>query len=1117
MKSRRSPIEWGVSSLTLGPAASHPPILSPSSTAGRGGAVLDRFFRIGGDDTAVTPTEAHLAWDMRALYVLFRCTEPNSRYRPPYRGPYHGQDYLPLNVPADMVVLHLRPSWADDTPFFMVTVHSSGDASALRFAAHPYESQPPEALAGCETSFLREDGAWLVRMAVPWSVVGQPVAPFGLNLFRFRGQSSEILSPVALDSRSYPAPDLFMEVTLGGEPGAHVLAGALVTLPSGARRWQRAGRLAPLERDELEAIWKLQQSLAQATVPETLAERLHVVQRWLDLMVLEGFNFRPNSGGGWVPRRGEHLPHEARSKINRALRSGDVPAACTVLDALLAQLNRVSRRWFADGSPGNLRTEEWTALDAVEDISVGEREVRLYARAGERRVVLNLSCPVGGGLRVHADQRGFFNPESSDALCVDRTPDGWQLSSPGLSVTIQRDPLLIVVRDASGRERLRLPRGGLALRFASDGSVLAFDMHLPLTPDEAVYGFGERFDTLDQRGRVVTLWDLAANEGTMFGPRNQSYKPIPLLHSTRGYTMFLNTSYRVRADVGHDSPERLRLSAHGPVLDLYLWVVPPLHALEAYTTLTGKPILPPRWAFEPWIGGQHRRWQFFDPAGRDAVEQMLEVAEHYAELDVPHTVFYTEGGACEDPRLHTVLAAKGLRLLAWRNSAIPLSEQRDLLPDVTDQDLPALRRGDGTVFTSANGGAYVDFRHPGAVELLRAFWAQRLDLGVAGSMVDFGDEVPEDATFYDGRGGDEMHNAYARDYHHTFHTIFSERRGNDHILFARGAAAGSQRWLCQFAGDHPASLAGLSSSLRGGLTLCASGFSTWGSDAAGHAGWPDLETYVRWLQFACFSPLMRYHGNAPLEPWYHGEEAIRLYKRYVWLRHNLMDYLYSASVTAHRSGWPMMRALPLAFPDEAHLSTCDDAYLLGSDLLVAPVHRAGEERMVPFPAGRWTHLWNGRVTAGPTVQEVAGPLEEIPVYLRAGAMLPVHLNSALRWGESMSCDRVAALVVTPPAEAAVAQCWDTATRCTTFTSTPTPAGFSLQLVGRPDTRYLLIYGAFVTSISIGGTELPYLRGADIVAQPPGWFEEDCRVIVRLPHGLRQTVEIGLSQTTLGSL
>lgn len=1048
--------EYGVSALVLG--------TTPCE--------LPRFFRTGGEDAPTTDVGAAVMNNGdEELIVSIGFPDDNPRYQPVSRG-----EGLANPAYQHSVAVLIRPSWAATTIYYFAQA-SNGEHFGLRYESVPLpDGAKPEPVVGYWTRQDRLDGDCLNAFIIPWEVIGgKPDGPFGLNVLYNRAQSSEYLCPVALDHTREIAPDLFMEVTCGDVSQVIVLEGNFVTLPSGVQRWQRPAVLAWPSDDERRAIWALQQELHTPTTSETLSSRVQLCQRWLDLLVLEGFSFHPQ-GGSWFPAKGEYQPEQARMAVNEALRRGDVAEACRVLEAFLVQLDRASRAWFADGSPGDIRPD-WALLDAITEISCSGTEIVLTGNAVGNAVTLYLSAPQPGCLRLHASATGFFDAPPNLPVIAAEVPGGVDAHIGTLHVAIRMHPWSITVKE-NKRIRWRLAQGDVAFLFQGE-EVAAISLNSALAQDEAIYGFGERFDAVNQRGRVITVHDLDAWEGTIFGLRNHQYKPIQLFHSTAGYSLFLNSTGRLRADVGQGSPDRLRLTQVGPVFDLYLWACDPLDALKGYTDLTGKPVLPPKWAFEPWMGGGHGRWK--NGPLHNPTAEMLDVAEKFAALDIPHAAIYAEGEGSSDPRLFAGLAPRGIRPLTWMNSHMALKLQQELLPGVPEDELPIIRREDGRVFP------YVDFTHPRAMDLLRAYWQRYLDLGIAGTMVDFGDLLPDDATFHDSRRGPLLHNLYAYEYHRLYRQVFEERRGDDHILFSRSAAPGSQRWLGQFAGDHQPNFVGMTAALYGGLNLSACGFSAWGCDIGGYMGWSDPETYIRWVQWGCFSPIMRCHGTEPREPWEFGDEAVRIYAFYAWLRENLLDYLYTAAVEAHETGIPMMRALPLAFPNDPTVADCGDEYLLGPDLLVAPVLTGALSRIVRIPTGRWTDFWSGDIIDGPAALEVDAPLDCIPLYLRAGARMPVHLNGALQWGASMTGDRVAAVVATPPGD----------------------GDFTLKVDG-VGVRYLLLYGT-IAAVTVNGRELPHLTGDDIAACPPGWFVDGTRTIIRLPDGGQRVVTLTVAE------
>lgn len=977
----RKALAFGVSALTLGPA-------------GRSHAVeFSHFLRAGGFPE-VTRTQASLWWDAEYLHAEFRNTEPDplNRSHPGLDGPipYPGYGRFDLGSYPDAVYVQCRPSWRNPE-VYVFAADSSGRRNRQDFL--------------CDVTWQAE--GWSAHFRIPWPLAGgwPGESEFGVNLIRSRGQSSEVLSPAMLDQTLTLPSDLLMSARIGSAPATWSGEGFLVTLPDRTRRWQLAAHLIWPDQEERRWLWQQQQGLSRPTSPQMLAERVRLAQRMYDMLVLEGFSFHTD-GLNWPVGAGEFYPPQARIAVNEALCEGNLPRACGVVDILLQQLDRASRRWFADQSPGDIRTGQWTQVTALGPPQRDGKEIRFDAKAGKHRFPLWLSFG-DGGVRLRNEHSGFFEPQEATAFTV---TEG-EITAGDLRVRIETHPWRIVVLDAAGKERWSVGRGDLAFRFSAAGEIVAADLRGKLAATENMYGFGERFNALGQRGGVVTLWDVDCWGGNIHGQFNQAYKNVPLLHSTAGYSLFWNTSYRMRADIGNADPDRCRMTVFGNIFDVYLWVTEPERALESYLRMTGMPILPPQWAFAPWMGGGGRRWS--NGPLHNAVRQELHVVNRFRELDIPHSALYAEAGN-GNPALYAGLQGTDIHVLAWVWASMDISRVIELLPGVGREQLPVLRHASGEIAFRSEQNAILDYTHPLAAELLSRFWEPRFALGVAGSMVDFGDMVPDDAVFHNGKRGAEMHNFYAASYHATCARVFREHRGGDYVQIARSGCAGDQKSICCFAGDHQTNFLGMRAALRGGLNAAACGLSAWGADAGGYAGWPDPEVYIRWTEWATFCPLMRFHGTTPREPWHYGDEAVAVYKKHAWLRENLIPYIEASARQAHESGIPMMRPMPFAFPGVLALADCDDQYLFGPDLLIAPVLQRGSSRRVCLPPGTWTDFWTARSWSGSTAMEASTPLDRIGVFLRAGACMPLELAPSLVPGDSMTPGRVKAVLATRP-------------------------------------------------------------------------------------------------------
>ena len=972
--------QFGVSALTLG-------------AAGRqNGLRLSRFVRAGGF-ADITPTSVLLWWDEASLHVEFRNNEPSPRYKgnPGLAKPnrYPGNGRFDLAAYPDAVYVQFRPSWNADK-VYEFAVDSSGAQNGDGFAS----------------DVTRLPGRWLAHFKIDWTAVdGIPQQQaFGLNVIRSRGQSSEVLSPIVLDQSLKLCPDLLMFARFGHSSAVVQGKGTLDILANGAKRWQLPSHLLNPGIEECQDLWRQQSALNVPTSSANIDARVRLAQRLHDLLVLEGFSFHTD-GSNWRVGPREFYPHEARIAVNHALMAGDEPQACVTLDTYLGQLDRSIRRWFADESPANTRSEQWMSVHSFGPAVEEGNELRVTAMAGALETSLWIS-EANGAIRIRNVNKGIFDPQ--EVVLPQHVA-----TAGHPRIVLEQTPWRLVVFDDNGLERWSLREGELFLRLSSEGEVLAVDLRRPLGVEENLYGFGERFNALGQRKNVVTLWGVDCWDGNVHGQLNQAYKNIPLIHSTAGYSLFWNSTYRLRADVGATVEKQCRLTAFGNILDLFIWPCSAQQVLQRYTDLTGKPLIPPPWAFEPWMGGGGRRWA--NGPLKNAVEEELRVIEHFRELDIPHSAIYAEGSGNSDPKLYEELRDTGLHVFAWMYESMDLTKVRELMPGVPDAELPVLHHRDGSIaFRIDDHKAIIDYTHPAAEKLLRAFWQPRFDLGLAGSMVDFGDVTPDDAIFANGKNGTEMHNFYARSYHAAYSRVFGNARNNDDVLFARAACAGDQQSVCHFAGDHQANFFGMRAALRGGLNAAACGLSNWGPDAGGYAGWPDPEVYIRWTEWAAFCPLMRFHGTTPREPWEYGEETVAIYKKFAWLRESLLPYIMKCADEAHRTGVSMLRPMPFAFPASGKLASCDDQYLFGPDLLIAPMLGPGDSRPVVLPPGMWTDFWTGRSLRGDQLIDAEMPLDRIGIFLRAGAQVLVDLPSSLVPEESMSSRRVRCILATRP-------------------------------------------------------------------------------------------------------
>ncbi|GAA3100851.1 hypothetical protein GCM10010530_26490 [Kribbella aluminosa] len=337
------------------------------------------------------------------------------------------------------------------------------------------------------------------------------------------------------------------------------------------------------------------------------------------------------------------------------------------------------------------------------------------------------------------------------------------------------------------------------------------------------------------------------------------------------------------------------------------------------------------------------------------------------------------------------LKDRGLRISAWIN---PYIAQRSVLFEEGRRLGYLLMRPDGSVWQWdmwQAGMAIVDFTNPDATAWFRSKLQALIDIGVDCFKTDFGERIPtEDVAWYDGSDPERMHNYYAQLYNAAVFDLLEENRGaGEAVLFARSATAGGQQFPVHWGGDCESTFEAMAESLRGGLSLAASGFGYWSHDIGGFEGTPDPAIFKRWVAFGLLSSHSRLHGSSSYRvPWAFDDEAVDVLRKFTKLKLSLMPYLMTAAEEAHRDGVPMMRPMILEFPNDPATAYLDRQYMLGPDLLVAPVMSADGEVSFYLPAGRWTSLLTGETLTGPTWVHQTHAFETLPLFAREGAVIP---------------------------------------------------------------------------------------------------------------------------------
>jgi len=300
----------------------------------------------------------------------------------------------------------------------------------------------------------------------------------------------------------------------------------------------------------------------------------------------------------------------------------------------------------------------------------------------------------------------------------------------------------------------------------------------------------------------------------------------------------------------------------------------------------------------------------------------------------------------------------------------------------------------GNVLTPLPESGILDFTNPAAYAWWRDAHAKLFEDGVDVIKSDFGEQVPGDAVAFNGDHGRRLHNVYPLLYNRCVWEAtrkFGPRENGAPMVWSRAAWSSQQRYPMGWGGDPQSDWEGLAASIRGGLSWGMSGNPYHSSDIGGFYGadQPSAELFVRWLQATVFSSHIRVHGIGEREPWAFGDEAEAIARKWLAFRYRLIPYLETAIREATRTGLPVMRAMPLAFPRNALTRCYETQFMCGDALLVAPIVQEGGEVEIALPPGGWFDLNTRRRFPGRQVLRYRAPLDQFPVFGREGHALPL--------------------------------------------------------------------------------------------------------------------------------
>lgn len=589
---------------------------------------------------------------------------------------------------------------------------------------------------------------------------------------------------------------------------------------------------------------------------------------------------------------------------------------------------------------------------------------------------------------------------------------------------------------------------------AGDEFLLAIDMAV-----DGIYGFGERFDKVNQKGlqTKVQVYEKYSYQGEI------TYMPMPFFWTDAGFGVFIDTLPVSHYDFSENIKAYFQADSKGKLPNIYFLFGSPKEIIEQYWELTGgNPKLPPKWTFGVWMSSN--RWK--------TQKEMDKQLELYKKHNLPMNVvvieawsdeetFYVWNGAqykakagdesfvyedfyfppdapWYDPKAFMKkLEDENLKLVLWntsvysddiicirKNGEVYQQHQNDC--DYAIKNHLCVYKQNGELYRIKDGrffgrGLIPDFTNP---ETKRIWFEKRkylLDMGVAGFKTDGGEYIYEhDLVFHNGMTGLEMENGYAQSYIEAY----SDFVGENGVVFARAGYTGQQKWPVQWAGDQKSTWDEFRSIIKAGLSSSLSGVPFWSFDLAGFAGtdespMPSVDLYVRSTQMAVFAPVMQWHTepfegpvkkkfeglkvNNDRSPWnmadyYEDDTLIERLRYHYNLRTNLIPYLYDMAKKATESASPLMKHLMLEYPCDKNCINIEDEFMLGSILVAPIVQEDSVDRDVYLPEGTWYDFYTGEEIDGNRMININCGKERIPVFVRAGGCVALNLDDGYELG-----------------------------------------------------------------------------------------------------------------------
>ena len=531
--------------------------------------------------------------------------------------------------------------------------------------------------------------------------------------------------------------------------------------------------------------------------------------------------------------------------------------------------------------------------------------------------------------------------------------------------------------------------------------------------EESFFGLGDKPTDFNLKGKRLKNWNTDAY--SFAWNQDPLYRSIPFyisLNENIAHGIFFDNTFKAHFDFAAEDPTKTSFWADGGELQFYYIHGPHMmDVVKRYHIITGTHPMPPLWAF-----GYHQcRWSYYPEA------KVRKIANGFRENKIPCDglyldIDYMDGYRCftwnkkyfPDPK-KTIkeLAADGFKTVVIIDPGIRVDDNYSVFKEGKEKRHFCRRSDDYFMEGHVWPGRcqFPDFTNPEVREWWGSLFEGLVDLGVAGVWNDMNEPAvfgsgtfPDDVRHqYDGYRGShrKAHNVYGMQMvRATYDGLRKLMKNKRPFTITRAGYSGVQRFSSVWTGDNVASWEHL---VLGNIQLqrlSISGVPFCGTDIGGFSGEPDGELFTRWIQLGTFSPFMRAHSAGDTkerEPWSFGEPYTAINRKFIELRYRLIPYLYSVFWEHHRYGFPILRPVLMHEQDVYKNHFRQDEFTYGDKILICPVLAPDQEtRHVYLPKGKWYYFWTNEMIDGGQEIEVTTPLDTMPIFMKAGAVIPEY-------------------------------------------------------------------------------------------------------------------------------